>query len=266
MQLEAVMTRQPDSWRKRITDYAVVQSSKNPALFFSTVTDICQHPVPMNIASYIDHTLLRPDATSAEIKTLCEEAVTAAFAAVCVPPTYVREAAAAMAGSGVKVATVIGFPFGYHLPSVKAAEAELAILSGADELDMVINLGALKNGDFRTLEVEIRELLEVAKLSSRKLKVIIESGILTSGELQRCCELYGRFNIDFLKTSTGYAATGATVAAVRTMKALLPPHIAIKASGGIRSYAFATALIAAGATRLGCSASMHILQEAAAAE
>ena len=216
----------------------------------------------MNIASYIDHTLLRPDATIAEIHTLCKEAATEHFAAVCVPPVYVREAADIAAGSGIAVATVIGFPLGYHLPAVKAAEAELAIIGGADELDMVINLAALKNGDWRALETEVREVLEIVKLSSRKLKVIIESGILTPDELQRCCELYGRFSIDFLKTSTGYAATGATVTAVQTMRALLPPHIAIKASGGIRSYAFAKELIDAGATRIGCSASMQIMREA----
>ena len=215
----------------------------------------------MNIAHFIDHTLLRQDATSAAIQTLCEEARASKFAAVCVPPVYIREAKEHLAGSEVAIATVIGFPFGYHLTAVKAAEAELAILSGADELDMVINIAALKSGDWRTLETEIREILEIVKLSSRKLKVIIESGILNEDELARCCEFYGRFNIDFIKTSTGYAAAGATVEAVRILRSLLPAHIAIKASGGIRSYAFAKELLDAGATRIGCSASMQILAE-----
>ena len=219
----------------------------------------------MNIAPFIDHTLLRPDAALSDIQLLCKEAVASRFAAVCVPPVYVREATEQVAGSNVSVATVIGFPFGYHLPAVKAAEAELAILSGASELDMVINLTALKSGDWRALETEIREVLEIVKLSSRKLKVIIESGILTDDDLKQCCAFYGRFNIDFLKTSTGYAATGATVEAVRTMRSLLPAHIAIKASGGIRSYAFAKELIDAGATRIGTSASMQILNEAQSA-
>jgi len=219
----------------------------------------------MNIAPYIDHTLLRPDATSVEISTLCAEARSSGFAAVCVPPFYVRDAATQLEDSNVKLSTVIGFPFGYQLTAVKSAEAELAIMGGADELDMVINLAALKNGDWRTLEVEIREILEIVKLRGKRLKVIIESGILSEEALERCCDFYGRFHIDFLKTSTGYAATGATVAAVETMKRLLPPHVAIKASGGIRSFAFARALINAGATRLGCSASMQIMIEAASA-
>ena len=216
----------------------------------------------MNIASFIDHTLLRPDATTAGIEVLCLEAVTFGFAAVCVPPFYVREAARQLEGSSVRLATVIGFPFGYQLTSVKATEAEMAILSGADELDMVINIAALKNGDWSTLETEIREMLEIVKLRGKRLKVIVESGILTEEELALCCEFYGRFHIDFLKTSTGYAAVGATLEAVQTMKRLLPPHVAIKASGGIRSYEFAKALVEAGASRLGCSASVEIMKEA----
>ncbi len=216
----------------------------------------------MNPASFIDHTLLRQDATSADIQKLCEEAKSWQFATVCVPPTYVREAAGLLTESAVKVATVIGFPFGYHLPMVKATEAEFAIMSGATELDMVANIGAIKNCEWCLLETEVREVLEVVKLRGAKLKVIVESGILTPDELKRCCKLYGRFNIDFLKTSTGFAATGATVEAVHTMREALPPHIAIKASGGIRSWAFAKELIDAGATRIGCSASVQIMQEA----
>jgi deoxyribose-phosphate aldolase len=215
----------------------------------------------MNIAAFIDHTILKPDTTSAAAQQLCQEAREHRFAAVCVPPTYVREAAELLKDSGVAVATVIGFPAGYHLPSVKAAEAEMAILSGADELDMVINITALKNGDWRALETEVREVLEVAKLSMRKLKVIIETALLTDEELERCCELYGRFNIDWLKTSTGFNGGGATVEAVRRMRELLPGHIAIKASGGIRSYEQAVAMIEAGATRLGTSASVQIVAE-----
>lgn len=220
-----------------------------------------EHLAAMNIAPYIDHTLLRADATLEDIRTLCSEAVASGFAAVCIPPVFVREAKQQVGDSGVLVSTVVGFPFGYHLPAVKTTEAEMAIMSGADELDMVINITALKSGDWRALETEVREVLEVVKLSSKRLKVIIESGILTEDELQKCCALYGRFNIDYLKTSTGYAAAGASVATVRALRDALPLHIAIKASGGIRSYAFAKELIDAGATRLGCSASMQILDE-----
>jgi len=219
----------------------------------------------MNIAPFIDHSLLRQDTNSEAIKTLCEEARTAGFAAVCVPPVFIREASGLLEGASVAIATVIGFPMGYHLTAVKSAEAELAIVSGADELDMVINLAALKSGDWRTLETEIREMLEIVKLRGRKLKVIIESGILTQDEIMRCCEFYGRFNIDFIKTSTGYAGAGASVETVRQLRSLLPSHIAIKASGGIRSYAFAKELIDAGATRIGCSSSMQILAESQSA-
>jgi deoxyribose-phosphate aldolase len=215
----------------------------------------------VNIAPYIDHTLLRQDATRQEIDQLCEEAKAAGFAAVCIPPVYVRQAAEALEGSGINVATVIGFPFGYHMPSVKAAEAEMAIMGGAAELDMVINIAALKSGDWKALELEVREMLEVVKLAGRKLKVIVESGILSQEELQRCCELYSRFTIDYMKTSTGFVGAGASLEAVKIMRELLPAYIGIKASGGIRSFAFAKELIEAGATRLGCSSSMQILQE-----
>jgi deoxyribose-phosphate aldolase len=219
----------------------------------------------MNIAPYIDHTALRQDTTAANIAQLCEEARTHGFAAVCIPPVYVHQASAALAESGVKVATVVGFPFGYHLPMVKTSEAELAIMGGATELDMVANISAIKSGDWRVLETEIREVLEVVKLRGARLKLIIESGILSDEELQRCCELYARFNIDYLKTSTGFAKSGASVETVKRMRELLPQHIAIKASGGIRSYAFAKELLDAGATRLGCSASVQIVQEAQSA-
>jgi deoxyribose-phosphate aldolase len=215
----------------------------------------------MNVASFIDHTVLKPETTSAVVQQLCAEAKEWGFAAVCVPPVYVREAAGLLKDSGVAVATVIGFPAGYHLPAVKAAETEMAIMSGADELDMVINIAALKNGDWRALETEVREVLEVVKLSAKKLKVIIETALLTEEELQRCCELYGRFNIDYLKTSTGFNGGGATVEAVRRMRELLPGNIAIKASGGIRTFEQAQAMINAGATRIGTSASVQIVAE-----
>lgn len=219
----------------------------------------------MNPASYIDHTVLRQDTTTADVQRACDEALRYRFAAVCIPPVYVRQAAELLGGSSVKVATVIGFPFGYQLPMVKTTEAELAIIGGAQELDMVANISAIKNQDWRTLEAEVREVLETVKLRGARLKVIIESGILSADELKQCCALYSRFTIDFLKTSTGFAARGATLEAVETMHAELAPHIAIKASGGIRTWEFARQLISAGATRIGCSASLQIMQEAGAA-
>lgn len=220
----------------------------------------------MNIASYIDHTVLKPETTYADVEKLCREAIEAQFAAVCVPPYYVTNATALLAGQSVKVATVISFPFGYQSISSKIAELEKAIADGADELDMVINIAALKSGDWYYLTQEITDCIVPVKQAGKVIKVIVESGILTEEELEKCCTLYGTFSIDFMKTSTGYASVGATVDAVKTMRRLLPDTIAIKASGGIRTYAFAKELIDAGATRIGCSASMQILNEAKMAE
>lgn len=218
----------------------------------------------MNPASFIEHTVLRQDTDNADVQRACEVAIRYQFRAVCIPPVYVRMAAGLLAGAGPKLVTVLGFPFGYHLPMVKATEAELAIMSGAQELDMVANIAAIKNQDWRSLESELREVLEVVKLRGVVLKVIVESGILTEAELRHCCSLYGGFQVDFLKTSTGFAARSATTEAVQLMRAILPPHIGIKAAGGIRSWAFAQQLLQAGATRIGCSASEQIMNEAQA--
>jgi deoxyribose-phosphate aldolase len=213
----------------------------------------------MNIASYIDHTILKPGTLTQEVEQLCKEAYDHGFAAVCVPPPFVRRAAALLTPTTVKVATVIGFPFGYSLIEAKVAEAVLAIVDGADELDMVINLAALKNGDLAYLEKEVALVLEVARKNKKVLKVIIESGILTDDEIITCCKLYAKAGVDFVKTSTGYAEKGASVEAVQLMRRNLPSGIRIKASGGIRTYAFAKELIDAGADRLGCSASVAIV-------
>lgn len=215
----------------------------------------------MNIATYIDHTLLKAEATAPAIGQLCLEATAAGFKAVCVPPYYISLANNILDGSGVKTATVIGFPFGYSSISAKVAEIFDALAQGADELDMVINIAALKNGNWSFLEQEIAACIRPVKDAGKTLKVIVESGILSDEELEQCCALYGGTDIDYLKTSTGYAAQGASVKAVETMRRLLPPHIAIKASGGIRSFSFAQELIAAGATRIGCSAGLQILEE-----
>ncbi|RYY99367.1 MAG: deoxyribose-phosphate aldolase [Chitinophagaceae bacterium] len=210
----------------------------------------------MQIASYIDHTILKPTTLATEIAQLCDEALEYGFAAVCVPPYYVAEAAQRLQRSSIGVATVIGFPFGYSHYEAKLAEAKQALEDGADELDMVMNLAAFKANDLAYLETEIGELLHVK--GTALVKVIVESGILSEEELVRCCDLYGHYPIDFMKTSTGYAEKGASVEAVRTMRAHLPARIAIKASGGIRNYEFARALVDAGATRIGCSASVAI--------
>jgi deoxyribose-phosphate aldolase len=199
----------------------------------------------MNITAYIDHTVLKPTTTIAEVESLCAEALRYNFAAVCVPPLFVKKAKALTAGSTVKVATV------------------LAILDGADELDMVINISAIKNKDWQFLASEINTVMPIIRGKGKIIKVIIESGILTNEEIITCCDIYGAAGVDFMKTSTGYAEKGATVEAVQLMRLHLASSIKIKASGGIKTYSFARDLINAGADRLGCSSSVKIVEEAA---
>lgn len=220
----------------------------------------------MNIAKYIDHTLLKPTTLVSDIEKLCTEAKQYGFAAVCVPPNFVKKAKEYTRGSAVKVATVIGFPFGYSAVEAKIAEMVLAIVDGADELDVVINISAIKNSDWLYLANEINHIMPIIRSREKVVKVIIESGILTDDEIIKCCDIYGAAGIDYLKTSTGYAEKGATVETVKLFKRYLPAGIGIKASGGIREYIFARQLVDAGATRLGCSASVAIVQGAAAEE
>lgn len=215
----------------------------------------------MHINQYIDHTLLKPTALIEDIKRICNEALQYDFTAVCVPPPMVRIAKKQLENSIIKTATVIGFPFGYSAIEAKLAEILLAIADGADELDVVINLIALKNNDWQYLANEINYLMPVIKQNNKVIKIIIESGILTDSEITRCCELYGAAEADFLKTSTGYAEKGATVHAVELMRSRLPKQIHIKASGGIKTYGFAKELIDAGASRLGCSSSVQIVSQ-----
>jgi deoxyribose-phosphate aldolase len=213
----------------------------------------------MSIAKHIDHTILKSTTTLADIEKVCEEADQYGFAAVCVPPYYVKDAAQILGNSKVKVATVIGFPFGYSHYTAKLAEAKQALDEGAHELDMVMNLAAFKSNDMAYLETEIGELVKL-KRNGTIIKIIIESGILSDEEIVKCCELYKHYAIDFMKTSTGYAEKGASIEAVKIMREHLPKHIQIKASGGIRDFNFAQQLVDAGATRLGCSASVAIVK------
>ena len=211
------------------------------------------------IAQYIDHTILKPTTLVADIEKLCAEALQYQFAAVCVPPNFVKQAKLLLADSGCKVATVIGFPFGYSAVEAKIAEILLAIVDGAEELDMVINISAIKNYDWQYLANEINHVMPIVRANNKVIKIIIESGILTDDEIIKCCEIYGLAGIDYLKTSTGYAEKGATVEAVKLFRLHLPANVQIKAAGGIRDYAFARALVDAGATRLGCSAGVAIV-------
>lgn len=217
----------------------------------------------MNIASYIDHTILKQTTLVADVEKICAEALQYQFAAVCVPPLFVKKATALLTGTNVKVATVIGFPFGYSAIEAKVAETVLAIIDGADELDLVINISAIKNNDWQFLASEINAILPIVRSKQKVIKIIIESGVLTDEEIITCCDLYGAAGVDFMKTSTGYAEKGATVHAVQLMRKHLADKIHIKASGGIKTYTFAKQLIDAGATRLGCSSSIQIVNEAA---
>jgi deoxyribose-phosphate aldolase len=214
----------------------------------------------MNLASYIDHTILKPATTIAEAEQLCLEAVEFGFAAVCVPPPFVKRVKTILAPTEVKVATVIGFPFGYAATEAKLSEIILGIVDGADELDMVMNLIALRMNDWDFLIRELKLAVEIIHNKSKVLKLIIESGILTNEEIIACCEKLGPSGIDFMKTSTGYAEKGASIEAVQLMRKYLPTHVKIKASGGIKTYEFARQLVEAGANRLGCSASIAIVK------
>ncbi len=215
----------------------------------------------MNIASYIDHTILKPTTTITEVNAICNEALDYNFAAVCVPPLFVKTAKATLSNSSIKVATVIGFPFGYSAIEAKVAEIVLAILDGADELDVVINISAIKNNDWQFLANELNAIMPIIKAKQKIVKIIIETGLLTTVEIIKCCDLYGIAGVDYIKTSTGYAAQGATVEVVQLIRKHLANSIKIKASAGIKTATFAKQLIEAGADRLGCSSSVAIMNE-----
>jgi deoxyribose-phosphate aldolase len=215
--------------------------------------------VPRDLARFIDHTLLRPDATAADIDKLCEEARTHGFAAVCVNPTWVRRCAQNLRGSGVRVASVVGFPFGATTTEVKALEARRAIRDGAREIDMVINVGALKSGDHDLVRRDIEKVADACREAGALTKVIIEAALLTDEEKVVSSHLAKLAKADFVKTSTGYGPGGATVHDVLLMREAVGPRLGVKASGGIRSAEDVREMIAAGATRIGASASVQIV-------
>ena len=213
----------------------------------------------MSIASYIDHTLLKPDATVQQIDKLCAEAAEYHFASVCVNPWFVPRCVKNLKDTGVKVCTVIGFPLGATTTETKVFEALQAIRSGAEEIDMVINVSAMKSGSFQTVEQEIQALAAAAE-GSALLKVIIETCLLTEEEKIRACQIAKRAGADFVKTSTGFSTGGATVEDIVLMRKTVGPEMGVKASGGIRDYATARAMIEAGATRIGASAGVAIVK------
>lgn len=214
------------------------------------------------VARHIDHTLLKPDATRDEILKVCEEGVRFGFASVCINPIWVREAACALRGSGVKVCTVIGFPLGANSPDTKAYEARRSIFDGASELDMVINVGALKSGDNDLVSRDIRGVVEVAHESGYICKVIIETALLTDDEKVSACLIAKDAGADFVKTSTGFAKGGATAADVALMRRVVGGQMGVKASGGVKDLKQAQEMIQAGATRIGASVGVKIIQEA----
>lgn len=212
----------------------------------------------MNLAKVIDHTLLKPTATREQIETLCREAAEHGFCSVCVNPYWVPLAAKMLKGTGVKTCTVIGFPLGANTTEVKGFEAKTALENGADELDMVINIGALKSKDYDTVLQDIRALRALG--DNFVLKVIIETSELTDEEKVKACELAAEAKADFVKTSTGFTKGGATVHDVALMKKSIPAGMQVKASGGVRTREDAEAMLAAGATRLGASSGIKIVE------
>ena len=211
---------------------------------------------------HIDHTLLRPIATTTDIRRLCTEAIEYGMAAVCVFPSYVPMAREILKESRVKIATVIAFPFGVTYTEIQEAEMRTSAARGADEMDFVINIAALKSGDDRAIEQEMEYLTSKARTIGVRTKFIIETAYLTDDEKVRVCKVANRVKPDFMKTSTGYGPSGATVEDVRMMRSSLLPEIQIKAAGGIRSYAEALQLLQAGASRLGTSSGIKIIEEA----
>ncbi|QTD41657.1 deoxyribose-phosphate aldolase [Sporosarcina sp. Te-1] len=211
-----------------------------------------------NYAAYIDHTLLKADAAKEEIISLCEEAKQYSFASVCVNPAWVATAAKLLNGSDVKVCTVIGFPLGASTSEVKAFETTDAIRKGAQEIDMVINIGALKSGDHDQVRQDIEAVVEAAK-GKAIVKVIIETSLLTDAEKRKACELSLAAGADFVKTSTGFSTGGATAEDVKLMRGVVGPEMGVKASGGVRSYEDMKKMIDAGATRIGASSGVQIM-------
>lgn len=212
----------------------------------------------MKLNKYIDHTLLKPDASQEQIETLIEEAKKYDFASVCVNPTWVSFAAQALKATDVKVCTVIGFPLGANTPELKAFETSDAIQNGANEIDMVINIGALKSRNFDLVERDIRAVVEAAK--GTLVKVIIETCLLTDDEKVKACQIAQKAGADFVKTSTGFSTGGATVEDVALMRKTVGSDMGVKASGGARSYEDALAFIKAGATRIGASSGVAIME------
>ncbi len=220
------------------------------------------HPGDLRIAAWIDHTLLKPEATPEQIEMLCREALEYVFAAVCVNPVFVPLCRRMLEGSNVRVCTVIGFPLGATLTGAKADETRRAIEVGAQEVDMVIPIGLLRGGQYQAVAEDIAAVVEAARPHGALVKVILEMGFLNRREKIIGCLLSQSAGADFVKTSTGFGPGGATLEDVELMRRVVGPHMGVKAAGGIRSLADARAMLAVGANRLGTSSGVKIVQEA----
>jgi deoxyribose-phosphate aldolase len=216
--------------------------------------------VPADLHKYIDHTLLKPEATEEDVDRICDEAVEFQFASVMINPSWVKHAAQRLRGTGVPVGTVVGFPLGAHTPEVKAMEARQALRDGAAEVDMVINIGALKSGQYDLVRKDIARVSDAAREKGAVTKVILETSLLTDEEKVIASRLAKEAKADFVKTSTGFSSAGATVFDVALMREAVGPSMGVKASGGIRTQADMEEMIAAGATRIGASAGVSIMK------
>ena len=232
----------------------VVANGADRVAFHGTAAD-----VPIDVARYIDHTLLKPEATADEIDVLCDEAMEFGFASVCVNPTWVRRAADRLRGSDVVTCSVIGFPLGASTPEIKAMEARRALRDGAREVDMVLNVGGLKSGDLELVRTDIEKVVDSAHEAGAIVKVILETSKLTDEEKVIASALAKQAKADYVKTSTGFGGGGATVYDVALMRETVGPDMGIKASGGVHTAQEAEDMIAAGATRIGASAGVQIV-------
>lgn len=212
-----------------------------------------------DIAKYIDHTILKPNATSEQVKKICDEAKEYGFASVCVNPTHVSFVASELQGSDVKTCVVVGFPLGANTTCIKVAETKSVIEDGADEVDMVVNVGAIKDGNWELVESDIKGVVDEAK-GKALVKVIIETCLLIDDEKKKVCTIAKKVGADFVKTSTGFSTGGATAEDIALMRKTVGPELGVKASGGVRDFETAKAMIDAGATRIGASAGIAIVE------
>jgi deoxyribose-phosphate aldolase len=269
---EEIVAAQAHGISTRCTCHAVISDccpSRLRGVLDAGATRLGVHAVggaPGGVSGLIDHTLLKPDATRADIEQLCREAAEFHFATVCVNPSWVALAGSLLRGTGVGVCSVVGFPLGATTADVKQYEARRAIYDGASEIDMVINIGALKSGDLRTVERDIEAVVDPCRQCGGISKVIIEAALLTDEEKVTASTLSKAAGADFVKTSTGFGPGGATVADVALMRRVVGAEMGVKAAGGVRDLEGLKAMVAAGATRVGASAGVRIVQESKGAK